>query len=600
VGYIHISSYDPLARKSDRSLSFPNSRQGDTMIRTRTLPAAAAMLLALTISTSLPAADRLEGQVFATRSVVYAQNGMVAASHPLAAQIGIDILKEGGSAVDAAIAVNAALGFLEPVANGIGGDLFAIVWDASSSRLYGLNASGRSPGTLRAEMVPAAKDGTIPLYSPYAWSVPGTVDGWFELHGRFGKLPMSQLLAPAIRVATEGEAVPQVIAAAWQRSVGKFGKFPGFAETFMPAGRAPREGELFRNPALARALGAIAEGGREAYYEGAIAESIVAFSEAQGGLFSLEDFAEHRSEWVEPISTTYRGVTVYELPPNGQGLAALQMLNILETFDLAALGRDSAEFWHLLTEAKKLAFEDRARFYADPAFSEIPVAQLLSKSYARQRAKLIDMKRASRRLEAGQPRLSQGDTTYLSVADAEGNMVSLIQSNYTGFGSGYVLPDWGFGLQNRGGLFNLDPESPNYLEPGKRPFHTIIPAFATRDGQPWLSFGLMGGDMQPQGHVQIIVNLIDMGMNLQEAGDAPRFHHGGSSTPTGLQMTDGGLLSLESGVSHEVRRTLARMGHRLGTEIGIYGGYQAIARDPVSGVYAGASESRKDGCALGY
>jgi len=538
--------------------------------------------------------------MFATRSVVYAQHGMIAASHPLAAQIGIDILKEGGNAVDAAIAVNAALGFLEPVANGIGGDLFAIVWDAESSRLYGLNASGRSPGALNADLVPAEEDGTIPLFGPYAWSVPGTVDGWFELHGRFGKLPMSRILAPAIHSADQGEAVPQVIAAAWQRSVARFGKSPGFAEVFLPQGRAPREGELFRNPALAKALRAIAEGGREAYYRGPIAKSIVAFSREHGGFFSLEDLANHRSEWVEPISTTYRGVTVYELPPNGQGLAALQMLNILENFDLAGLGRDSAEFWHLMTEAKKLAFEDRARFYADPEFSDIPITELLSKRYARERAKLIDMKRASRRLEAGQPRLSEGDTTYLSVADAEGNMVSLIQSNYTGFGSGYVVPEWGFGLQNRGGLFNLDPASPNFLEPGKRPFHTIIPAFATREGKPWLAFGLMGGDMQPQGHAQIIVNLIDLGMNLQEAGDAPRFYHTGSSTETGLRMTDGGTLSLESGVPEEVRRTLARMGHTLETAIGPFGGYQAIARDPVSGVYAGASESRKDGCALGY
>jgi gamma-glutamyltranspeptidase/glutathione hydrolase len=293
-------------------------------------------------------------------------------------------------------------------------------------------------------------------------------------------------------------------------------------------------------------------------------------------------------------------VTVYELPPNGQGLAALQMLNILEGFDLAAMGRDSVDFWHTMIEAKKLAYEDRARFYADPVFAEIPIDGLLSKEYARQRAGLIDPRRAARRLAAGTPRLAEGDTTYLSVADEQGNMVSLIQSNYTGFGSGYVVSDWGFGLQDRGGLFNLDPESANYLEPGKRPFHTIIPAFATKDGRPWLSFGVMGGDMQPQGHVQVLVNLIDFGMNLQEAGDAARFHHGGSSEPTGTTMTDGGVVHLESGVAAEVRRGLVKRGHRVSEAVGLYGGYQAVALDPVTGVYAGASESRKDGCALGY
>jgi gamma-glutamyltranspeptidase/glutathione hydrolase len=551
-------------------------------------------------------ADRTEGQMFATRSVVYARNGMVAAAHPLAVQIGVDVLKQGGSAVDAAIAVNAALGFLEPTANGVGGDLFAIVWDAERKQLFGLNASGRAPLALTADKIPAQEDGTIPLYSPYAWSVPGTVDGWFSLHERFGRLPMEQLLAPAIRAAEEGEPVPQVIAALWQRSTRAAGErpsfagMPGFADVFLPGGEPMREGQVFRNPALARTLRAIAENGRDAFYRGAIAESVVSFSRKHGGFFSLEDFLQHRSEWIDPVSTTYRGVTVFELPPNGQGIAALQMLNILEGFDLAALGRDSAEFWHVMVEAKKLAFEDRARFYADPAFADVPIDGLISKEYGRERAKLIDLRRASKRIEAGQPRLFQGDTTYLSVADERGNMVSLIQSNYTGFGSGYVVPEWGFGLQNRGGLFNLDPQSPNYLEPGKRPFHTIIPAFAMREGKPWLSFGVMGGDMQPQGHVQILVNLIDFGMNLQEAGDAARYYHSGSSEPIGPLMTTGGVLHLESGISEEVRRELSRMGHRLGRSIYSYGGYQAVARDLETGVYAGATESRKDGCAMGY
>jgi len=544
--------------------------------------------------------DRTEGELFATRSVVYARHGMVAAAHPLAVRIGVEVLEDGGSAVDAAIAVNAALGFLEPVSCGIGGDLFAIVWDAQSGRLWGLNASGRAPRALTAEQVPAEPDGTIPLYSPWAWTVPGAVDGWFELHRRFGRLPMARILRPAIRAAREGEPVPQAIAAAWQRSVARFGDKPGFAEVFLPGGRAPREGEVFRNPALARAYEALAAGGRDAFYRGPIAESIVALSRAHGGRFALRDFAEHRSEWVEPVSTDYRGVTVWELPPNGQGIAALQMLNILEGFDLRSMGRDSAEFWHVMVEAKKLAYEDRARYYADPAFADVPVATLISKEYARRRAALIDRRRAARRLQPGNPHLREGDTTYLTVADAAGNMVSLIQSNYTGFGSGYVVADWGFGIQNRGALFSLSEGSPNRLEPGKRPFHTIIPGFATRDGKPWLSFGVMGGDMQPQGHVQVLVNLIDFGMNLQEAGDAARFHHSGSSEPTGTMMADGGVLHLESGVTAEVRRALVRLGHRVADAVGPYGGYQAIARDPETGVWAGASESRKDGCALGY
>ena len=546
------------------------------------------------------AADRTEGRGFATRSIVYGEHGMVAAAHPLAVQIGVDTLRDGGSAVDAAIAVNAALGFLEPTANGIGGDLFAIVWDAEEKKLYGLNGSGRSPLALTADKLTPRANGTINLYSPDAWSVPGTVDGWFTLHGKFGKLPMKRILQPAIEAAEEGRPVPQLIAALWARSARLFADKPGFAATFLPDGQSPNEGELFRNPALAKSYRLLAEEGRDAFYDGQIAQAIVDFSTAEGGYFTLEDFKRHSSEWVEPESTTYRGATLYELPPNGQGIAALQMLNILEGFDLRAMGRDSADFWHVMTEAKKLAFEDRAKFYADMQFADVPVEGLISKSYGSERAKLIDMSRAARRVVAGNPRLHHGDTTYLSVADSKGNMVSLIQSNYTGFGSGYVVEGWGFGLQNRGGLFNLDPESANYLEPGKRPFHTIIPAFATRNGEPWLAFGLMGGDMQPQGHVQILVNLLDFDMNLQEAGDAARFYHVGSSEPTGTEMTSGGTLNLESGIPHDVLRELTRRGHRLGSSLYGYGGYQAVEWNPRTRVYGGATESRKDGCALGY
>jgi gamma-glutamyltranspeptidase/glutathione hydrolase len=545
-----------------------------------------------------PAADRPEGRSFATRSVVFARHGMVAAAHPSAVRIGVDVLEKGGSAVDAAVAVNAALGLMEPMSCGIGGDLFAIVWDAKTAHLYGLNASGRAPGALTADKVPAEADGTIPPSTPYSWTVPGAVDGWYELHGRFGRLPMSELLAPAIAAAREGVSAPQVIAGLWDHAEPLHRARPGFAAVYLPGARAPREGEVFRNPGLADAYEAIARGGRDAFYRGPIARDIVAFSRANGGFFSEDDFARHRSEWVDPVSTGYRGVQVFELPPNTQGIAALEMLNILEGFDLKAMGRDSPEFWHTMVEAKKLAYEDRARYIADPAFTKVPVEGLLAKDYARGRARLIDPGRAAARYEAGQPALNRGDTTYLAVADAEGNMVSLIQSNYSGFGSGYVVD--GFALQNRGALFDLQPGRPNSLLPGKRPFHTIIPAFAMKDGRPWLAFGLMGGDMQAQGHAQVIVNMIDFGMNLQEAGDATRFYHTASSEPTGTVMTGGGTLHLESGVREEVRRELLKRGHRVADARGLFGGYQAVARDPVTGVLSGATESRKDGCAMGY
>jgi gamma-glutamyltranspeptidase/glutathione hydrolase len=547
------------------------------------------------------AADRPEGRPDATRSVVYARHGMVASAHPTATRVGVDVLRRGGSAVDAAIAVNAALAVLEPTSCGLGGDLFALVWDPRTGELAGLNGSGRAPAALTIDDVPAEPDGTIPLYSPFAWTVPGAADGWFTLHERFGRLPVGEVLGPAIRLARDGEPVPQVIAAAWQRSARAFGDMPGFSEVFMPDGRAPVEGEVFANPALARTLETLVSGGRDAFYAGPIAARIVAYSDAHGGFFSADDLASHHSDWVEPISTSYRGVRVWELPPNGQGLAALQMLNILENFDLAGMGRDDPDVWHLLVESKKLAFADRARFYADPEMADVPVETLLSKAYGRRQAARIDRQRAARTVEPGNPHLEDGDTTFLVTADADGMMVSLIQSNYTGFGSGYVIPELGFGIQNRGGLFSLDPDHPNALAPGKRPFHTIIPAFMTEAGSPTpnVAFGVMGGSMQPQGHVQIVVNLVDFGMNLQEAGDAARFRHLGSSQPTGTEMTDGGIVSIESGVADAVRRELQRRGHRLQESLS-FGGYQAIRRDPATGVYAGATESRKDGSAAGY
>ena len=560
-----------------------------------------AALLALCVALPLLAEWPPKGRGAATRSPVWAEHGMVASAQPLCTQAGVETLRKGGSAVDAAIATNACLGLMEPTANGLGGDLFAILWDPAKKAVVGLNASGRAPLALTAEKVPPLPDGTIPLYSPYAWSVPGCGDGWLELHAKYGKLPLAEVLAPAIRYAEEGFPVSPVIAGNWAGSVNRFKDKPGFAEVFLPGGRAPKEGERFRNPALAKTLQLLATKKR-AGWEGEIADAIVAFSKANGGFFAKEDFVRHRSTWDAPMSTSYRGYDVWELPPNTQGLAALQMLNLLEGFDLAKMGRDSADFWHVMVEAKKVAYADRARYYADPAFAKLPLERLLSKEYAKERAKKIDVKRASREDPPDEELvLNRKETTYLCAADASGLMVSLIQSNYTGFGSGYVVPALGIGIHNRGALFSLKKGHPNALEPGKRPFQTIIPAFLTKDGQPLMAFGLMGGDMQPQGHVQVVVNLVDFGMNLQEAGDAIRFHHTGSSEPTGTVMKDGGELFLEEGLPGPVLEELMRRGHRIGREpVGAYGGYQAVARDPATGFLLGATEKRKDGAAAGF
>jgi gamma-glutamyltranspeptidase/glutathione hydrolase len=544
--------------------------------------------------------DRVTGRDFASRSEVIARHGMAATSQPLATQIALDILKQGGSAVDAAIAANAALGLMEPTGNGMGGDLFAIVWDAKTQRLYGLNASGRSPKSLTLDEFRRRELDRIPPYGPLPVSVPGCVDGWFSLHDRFGRLPMSDVLAPAIRYAKEGFPVSELIAYYWNLSAPILKEYPGFSETFLPGGKAPPKGEIFKNPKLAHTLEILAADGRDAFYRGEIARTIDSFMKRVGGFLSYEDLAAHHSEWVEPVSTTYRGYEVWELPPNGQGIAALQILNILEGYDLRAMGFGSVGHVHTFLEAKKLAFEDRARFYADPDFNAIPVATLISKSYAAERRKLIDPERAARSYEAGNPALESGDTIYLTVADAERNMVSLIQSNYRGMGSGLCPDGLGFGLQDRGELFSLEEGQFNTYAPGKRPFHTIIPAFVTKDGKPYMSFGVMGGATQPQGHVQILVNMIDFDMNLQEAGDAPRILHSGSSQPTGEVMTDGGEVFLETGFPYETIRGLETMGHRVGFSVGPFGGHQAILYDAENDVYYGASESRKDGMAAGY
>ncbi len=542
--------------------------------------------------------DRITGHQFATRSEVIAQNGMAATSHPLATQIALDILKKGGSAVDAAIAANAALGLMEPTGCGIGGDLFAIIWDAESGRLHGLNASGRSPKTLTREYFIENGYQYIPQRGALTVSVPGTVDGWFEMHEKFGRLPMTDILQPSIDYARQGFPVTELIAYYLERSAPVLGRFPNFAETYMPAGQMPQKGEIFKNPYLANTYETIAREGRDAFYRGDIARTIETYIRDNGGFLSFEDMAAHTSTWVDPVSTNYRGYDVWQLPPNGQGIAVLQILNILETYDIASMGLYSAEYIHLFVEAKKLAFEDRAHYYADMDFSPVPVNRLISKEYAEERRQLIDPQRAARRYDPGIP--EQPNTIYLTVADKDGNMVSLIQSNYRGMGSGMTPPGLGFVIQNRGEGFTLSPGYFNTYEPGKRPFHTIIPGFITKDGQPHISFGVMGGAMQPQGHAQIVINLIDFGMNLQEAGDAPRIHHTGSSEPTGQRMTNGGTLNLESGFPYETIRTLMGKGHTIQWANGPFGGYQAIMWDPVNKVYYGASESRKDGQAAGY
>lgn len=542
--------------------------------------------------------DRITGHDFATRSEVIAQNGMAATSHPLATQAALDILRRGGNAIDAAIAANAVLGVVEPTGSGIGGDLFAIIWSADKKKLYGLNASGRSPRSLRLDHFKDMGLEKIPAYGPLPVSVPGCVDGWYEMHEAFGKLPMATVLKPAIDYARGGFPVTEVIAFYLERGTNLLKSYPNISDVYMPGGKAPAKGEIFRNPQLASTLEKIVKGGRNEFYRGTIARTIGDFMKSQGGFLTFDDMSRHRSEWIEPVGTSYRGYDVWELPPNGQGIAALQMLNILEGYDIQSMGFGSAEYIHLFTEAKKLAFEDRAKYYSDPAFTNIPVERLISKPYAAERRKLINRDRAALRFDAG--KFDSDNTIYLTVADKYGNMVSLIQSNYRGMGSGMSPTGLGFVLQNRGELFSLSEGHNNVYAPGKRPFHTIIPAFITKGGKPWISFGVMGGDMQPQGHVQIVVNLIDFKMNLQEAGDAPRIYHAGSSEPTGAIMTDGGTLFLESGFRWEEIQTLLRKGHKIQWNLGGFGGYQAILWDEKNKVFYGASESRKDGQAAGY
>lgn len=552
------------------------------------------------------------------RSVVIAKHGIVATSHPLAAQAGLDILKAGGNAIDAAIAANAMIGLVEPMSCGIGGDLFAIYWDSKTKKLYGLNASGRSPYKLNREVFAKKKLDEMPETGPLSWSVPGCVDGWEMLRSKFGTMQYDKLLASSIQTAEEGFPVSEIIAGGW----GSAGlqKWPDSVKTYWPNGKAPKVGEIFKNPNLAASYRAIATGGRDAFYEGAIADEIVRFSEANGGYFSKLDFKDHTSEWVQPVSTNYRGYDVWELPPNGQGIAALQMLNVLERHDLKSLGPFHPDYLHLLIESKKLAFADRSRYYFDPAFGVPPTKELISKEYAAKQAARIDMQHAAKQVAPGSlalrpafgesglqlagnvdTKLSHGDTIYLTVVDKDRNCCSFIQSNYFGFGSNVVPGNVGFALQNRGCLFALDENHPNRLESHKRPFHTIIPAFVTKDNKPYLAFGVMGGDFQPQGHVQVLVNMLDFGMNVQQAGEHPRVQHTGSATPTGRPMSaNGGTVGHEYGIPDETLKVLESRGHQLAGPGGAFGGYQAILIDHQNGVLHGGTDPRKDGCAAGY
>ena len=531
--------------------------------------------------------DRPTGWIRQTRSALLAQKGVVAASQPLAAQAGLRILLQGGNAIDAAVATASTLNVVEPMMTGIGGDMFAMVY-LETGELLGLNGSGRAPLAATAEAYNIGGFNSMPQTGIFSVTVPGTVDGWDQILKRAGTMTLKEVLRPAIEYAEEGFPVSEVIQASWEEAETKLGEDPDSARTWLPDGKAPSPGSMFKNPGLAKTFRLIADQGRDAFYQGEVAQAIVAKSRALGGLFTMEDFERHTSTWVKPIHTNYRGYEVYELPPNLQGVAALQMLNILEGYDLAAMGPNSAIFWHLLLEAKKLAFADLATHLADPEFLPVPIETMISKEYALRQRRRIDERRAASAVASGIP--GAGDTVYLTVADRWGNMVSFIQSLYKGFGSGVTAGETGVILQNRGALFVLDPHHPNCIAPGKRPYHTIIPGFVMKAERPWLSFGVMGGDQQPQGHVQVLVNMIDLGMNVQAASDAVRFHH----------SQDADTVAFESGLSPTVARELAGMGHRIVSEVGTYGGYQAIMRDLESGAYFAGSDHRKDGTAIGY
>jgi gamma-glutamyltranspeptidase/glutathione hydrolase len=557
-----------------------------------------AILLTMAPDVQLPG-DRPAANPRATRSVVMARNGIIATSQPLASAAGLKVLQQGGNAIDAAVTAAAVLSVVEPTMNGVGGDLFAIVYDAKTKAVRGLNASGRSAAAATIDEYRRRKLDEIPYRGVFSVSVPGVVDGWHELLSKYGTMPLSRALEPAISYARDGFAVSDIIAEQWQAEEKTLAQDPPAAATFLPGGRAPAAGDVFKNPNLAATLQQIARGGRDAFYRGPIAQAIAADMKRRNGLITDKDLAAQRADWITPISTSYRGYDVLELPPNTQGIVALEMLNILEGFDLKSLGHNSAAYLHLLVEAKRIAFADRGAWLGDP--DSVPAAvlkKLLSKEYAAERRKEIDANRAAADYKplsmSGtaqipmHPPEARGDTIYMTVADRDGNVVSLIQSIFENFGAGIVAGETGIVLHNRGNLFSLQPGHPNVLAPGKRPFHTLVPAMVMKDNRPWLSFGVMGGDMQPQGHVQVLLNLIDFGMNVQEAGEAARFRH----SPAGL--------ALESNVSADARAGLQTRGHRVITSIGVFGGFQGILIDPKTGVRMGGSDPRKDGLAIGY
>ena len=544
-----------------------------------------AVLLVAGLGFGLGHGDRPAPHSSGTRSPVLGMNGMVATSQPLASGAALTVLQEGGNAVDAAITAAAVLNVVEPPMTGVGGDMFALVYMQEDGKLTAINGSGWAGSKATIDHFKSRNFNLIPD-GMASVSVPGAVAGWFKLHSRYGKLPMTRLLEPAIGYAENGFPVSEIIAGQWQDSEEKLCENDAAAATYLIDGRAPRHGEVFRSPDIAKTFNLLADAGRDAFYKGEIARKIVATSDALGGCLTVTDFAEFDAQWVEPVSTNYRGYDVYELGPNTQGVIALEMLNILEDFDLKALGHNSVDYIHTLTEAKKLAFADRDFFIADPDHVDVPIERLISKEYGRRRKTQIDPERARPEVAAG---ISEaGDTVYLSVVDGERNAVSFINSLFFSFGSGVVAEGTGIALHNRGGSYSLDPTHSNRLAPRKRPFHTLVPAMILKDGQPFFSFGVMGGDMQPQGHAQVVANIIDFGMDAQHAGEAPRFRHSSEG------------LALESAIDGEVRFGLARKGHSVIDQPGAFGGYQGILIDPETGVLMGGSDPRKDGLALGW
>jgi len=530
--------------------------------------------------------DRPAPNVHGSRSPVLALNGLAATSQPLASAAALRVLQDGGNAVDAAITAAAVLNVVEPMSTGIGGDMFALVFMQTDGKPAGLNGSGWAGSKASVDFFKSRKLSQVPLYGMHSVTVPGAVAGWYRLHQRYGKLPMKRILDPAIEYAAKGFPVSDIIAAQWQRAGERLRGTPGASGDLLLDGRVPRHGDVFKMPRLARTLSAIAEGGRDAFYKGEIARKIVEFSEEHDGMLTLEDFTMFDAQWIDPVSTNYQGYDVYELGAQTQGVTALEMLNILEGFDLKALGHNSADYLHLMIEAKKLAFADRDAYIADPDRVRVPVARLISKEYASERRKLISPTHA---MIAPRPGLREnGDTVYLTVVDKDRNAVSFINSLFESFGSGLVAADTGIVLHDRGALFVLDPDHPNVIAPRKRPFHTLIPAMVLKDGKPFFSFGVMGGDNQPQGHVQALMNLIDFGMDAQQAGEAPRFRHSGEE------------VLLESAFEASVRSGLAKKGHHIAAAVDAWGGYQGIVIDPRTGVLMGGSDPRKDGLAIGW